>query len=264
MWTSRTGIFIVTGMLLFIILIAASRTSQEDLPEFLYQQSPTDGAGDRVDISINVDSVSKDQILHTGIQTSDGSCNMNTRTLDIEGTLSGNEMSEEINLQVNAKCQLVVESINREYDLSESATGTSQSNNYPINTFAWTIFRLYGDYAEDDTEYLDVETETEVQFHLSETASGFSFNYPLPDETCEAYNPVTSWDNCWLEYEHNTQQRKAVGAYGDFTHVGSPLFEWEQSATFDARTSQTDTYRCIAGEHPAYLQVFCRGDRDPE
>ncbi len=87
------------------------------------------GGGDDVNIQIAVDQVEMGEIIHSGVVNAAGGCDIGVRTIEIEGTLSEGELSEEISVVLNDDCQLVVESIEREFGpwmLARRRTTTSQ------------------------------------------------------------------------------------------------------------------------------------------
>ncbi len=130
---------------------------------------------------------------------------------------------------------------------------------------AYARLRLWGWYDtqpnDDDNPLTPMEAETEVEFFLRSTSSSLLFNYPPPRKWCEGIEPGLIWRDCWLENEYNTETRKVVGTYSHFFFNGIPQMDWDQHATYNARLSGNDTYRCYAGPHPGSLNWSCRGNR---
>ncbi len=216
------------------------------------------GGGPTEPVRIDVDTARVGQVVGGGAMLPDGRCG--PRSIEIEGTLEGDELSEEIILSVDDRCRLVVDSIDRA--LAPAQTAKSASTDWE----AWARFRFYGTYIDPDTdEDYWAEAETEVEFFLKEEAGAFTFNSPRPVEYCFASGlPTISNRRCWLEYNVDTSTRKKLGAHGRFYFYGNPQMNWKQSATYDARISGSDRYKCVSGEAPGFLRYSCRGNRTEE
>ena len=219
-------------------------------------------------ITVNADNLAQGDVIQSLTRKLDGDC-PNIPAMEIELTLENHQASKDVTVGMNDSCQIVVESIDvkllpaNHLSITRS-TGQvkSMTRSVDIDWEVYARYRLFGTYHTDDESYF-AEAETEVEYYLRETNTGFSFNYPSPSAHCESTDlPTITWSGgCNLNFDVNTSSRKKIGAETEFKFWGTPQMEWDQSATYDARIDATDRVICSSEEYPSFLSARCRGAR---
>ncbi len=225
------------------------------------------GGDDESVIHVNIGQVSEGQVLHVLDRLPNGECPAMTPAEETVITLAPNEVSEEITMATNDDCQIIVEQIDKVLlpEASDHDGGVTQDHGGSINWYAYARLRLHGTYTHTDGRKLFAESDTQIDFYLRQTSTGFHFNNPPPEEFCESSGlPTISNRNCRLQWDFNTSQRKQLGAHSEFTFFGEPQMTWDQSATYNARTSGSDQVICENGPRPSFLRRTCTGDRTEE
>lgn len=212
-------------------------------------------------LTVNADNLTEGHVIQSLTRTLDGNC-PNIPAMTIELTLENHHASKDVTVGMNDSCEVVAESIDVKL-IHEDVLSMTRSTDIDWEVYA--RYRLYGTYDTDDNSYF-AEAETEVEFNLRETNTGFHFNYPLPSAHCEASDlPTITWSGgCNLNYDVNTSSRKKIGAETEFRFYGIPQMEWDQSATYDAKLTGTDRVICRSEEYPSFLSARCRGARTQE
>ena len=211
------------------------------------------------EIRMDVDSVSKGDVVHTLTAERDGTCPATIPFMETIGLIGPDEISKQIVIVTNDDCELVVEKIK-----VETRSNTRSTRTTDVDYEAWARLRLEGEFVEDDDSW-DARAETEILYYLRETNTGFQFNNPLPRALCYSSDyPTIVHTNCDERHDVNTSQRKKLTATADMRFYGTPQARWTQEAYYDSRTSGSDYYGCSAVGRPSFLDWDCRGWRTVE
>ena len=219
-----------------------------------------------IDVPVDADLVEVGQILHSGSRVPGRAglgCDFDGFTGYIVLTVHPGQGGSEITIAVNDNCQLIVESLRKTRPIDESGATAAQQSEWRWE--AWEYHRLRGKYDAGNGER-DIQSVTEVEFHLRETSTGFKFDTQSPRADCQdMLYYITGSGGCRLSYVNNTSSRKHLKASGRFNFWGTPQTSWDQSAADDAKTSGIDRVICYSdSSRPDFLKRTCRGDRDPQ
>ena len=219
------------------------------------------GRGGGATVTINADTAQAGQIVREAMRELDGTCAISP-AIQIEGTLGDGELTEEVVIGIDGQCRTVILDVERTVEVLQGSEVMQSSGS--TDWEAYTTFRLSGVYEEGGEEF-EALAEAEVEFHLTEEDGEFSFNYPSPIARCVVSGfPTIREEDCDLEYNVNTATQKKLTNDARFKHHPVPDVTWDQTATYDAKVSGSDRYRCWAGPHPSYLESRCRGNRTRE